>query len=106
MVTRKQSPRQLATVAAAWLLALMSSGSAQAQFSMVPAPLCAPPRESVQEVEQEFRIDAARHLYSCYPMRVYRGILPPLISSARPATRTVTTSAVAKPPTVSSPWAK
>jgi len=79
MVTRKQSPRQLATVAAAWLLALMSSSGAQAQFSMVPAPLCAPPRESVQEVEQEFRIDAARHLYSCYPMRVYRGILPPLL---------------------------
>jgi hypothetical protein len=44
--------------------ALLASGSAQAQFSMVPAPLCAPPRESVQEVEQEFRIDAARHLYS------------------------------------------
>ncbi len=46
---------------------------------MVPAPLCAPPRESAHEVEQEFRIDAARHLYSCFPMRVYRGKLPPLL---------------------------
>ncbi|MBL8316258.1 MAG: hypothetical protein JNK55_21195 [Rubrivivax sp.] len=46
---------------------------------MVPAPLCAAPRESVQEVEQEFRIDASRHLYACYPMRVYRGQMPPLL---------------------------
>lgn len=46
---------------------------------MVPAPLCPPPRESVQDVEQEFRIDAARHLYACYPMRVFRGKLPPLL---------------------------
>jgi hypothetical protein len=52
---------------------------AAAQFSMVPAPLCAPPRASDQEVEQEFRLDAARHLYACYPMRVYRGKLPPLL---------------------------
>ncbi len=59
--------------------ALAASTAAQAQFSMVPAPLCPPPRESVQDVEQEYRIDAARHLYACYPMRVYRGKLPPLL---------------------------
>ena len=52
---------------------------ARAQFSMVPAPLCAPPRESANDVEQEYRIDAARHLYACYPMRVYRGKLQPLL---------------------------
>ena len=60
-------------------LLLGAAAPAQAQFSMVPAPLCAPPRESVNDVEREFRIDAARHLYSCYPMRVYRGKLPPLL---------------------------
>ena len=60
-------------------LALVGSGAAQAQFSMVPAPLCPPPRESTHDVEQEFRIDAARHLYACYPMRVFRGKLPPLL---------------------------
>ena len=65
-----------ATFAAALLAAC---GAAQAQFSMVPAPLCPPPRESAQDVEQEFRIDAARHLYACYPMRIYRGKLPPLL---------------------------
>jgi len=55
------------------------SPSALAQFSMVPAPLCPPPAASNNDVEQEFRIDAARHLYACYPMRVYRGKLPPLL---------------------------
>jgi len=61
------------------LAALVLAGAAQAQFSMVPAPLCAPPRESPNEIEQEYRIDAARHLYACYPMRVYRGKLQPLL---------------------------
>jgi protein TonB len=64
---------------AAQLVTLLLGGAAQAQFSMVPAPLCGSPRESAQEVEQEFRIDASRHLYACYPMRVYRGQLPPLL---------------------------
>lgn len=61
------------------LLSLLSAAPAQAQFSMVPAPLCAPPRDSQNDAEREFRIDAARHLYACYPMRVYRGKLPPLL---------------------------
>lgn len=80
MGTPDQTLRRRGSLAAAWLAAgLLACGGAQAQFSMVPAPLCAPPRESPQEVEQEFRIDAARHLYSCYPMRIYRGKLPPLL---------------------------
>ena len=55
---------------------------ALAQFSMVPAPLLAgPPRESAAEIEKEYRIDAARHIYAAYPMRVYRGKVPPLIYS-------------------------
>jgi hypothetical protein len=54
---------------------------AQAQFTQVPAPLCPPPAESAQEIEREFRIDASRHLYKCFPMRIYRGKLPPLIYS-------------------------
>lgn len=52
---------------------------ARAQFSQVPSPLCTPPRDSANEVEQEYRIDAARHLYGCFPMRVYRGKLQPLL---------------------------
>ena len=59
--------------------ALLGAQAALAQFSMVPAPLCAAQRVSANDIEQEYRIDAARHLYSCYPMRIYRGMLPPLL---------------------------
>ncbi len=60
---------------------LASAGLAQAQFSMVPAPLpmSAPPRPSEAEVDKEYRIDAARHIYAMYPMRVFRGKLPPMM---------------------------
>jgi hypothetical protein len=58
---------------------LLAAQTALAQFSMVPAPLCAPPRDSANDAEPEYRLDAARHLYSCYPMRVYRGKLQPLL---------------------------
>ena len=70
----KNASRGLALVASLWV-----AQAAHAQFSMVPAPLCAPPRDSTNDVEQEYRIDAARHLYACYPMRVYRGKLQPLL---------------------------
>lgn len=61
------------------LAALLGAASAQAQFAMVPAPLCKPSRESQNDVEREYRIDASRHLYACFPMRVFRGRLPPLL---------------------------
>jgi protein TonB len=66
----------LAAVASA---AVLAAPSARAQFSMVPAPACTEPKASQQDVEREFRIDASRHFYSCFPMRVYRGKLPPLL---------------------------
>ena len=59
--------------------AAAAAPAALAQFSMVPTPSCKEPKPSGNDVEQEFRIDAARHLYSCFPMRVYRGKLPPLL---------------------------
>jgi periplasmic protein TonB len=63
-------------------LALLLDGAAHAQFTMVPSPLTGgPPRESIAEIEREYRIDAGRHLYASYPMRVYRGKVPPLIYS-------------------------
>jgi periplasmic protein TonB len=53
-----------------------------AQFSMVPSPQTpASVRESAAEIEKEYRIDAARHLYANYPGRIYKGKLPPLIYS-------------------------
>ena len=59
--------------------AAAAAPAALAQFSMVPTPSCKEPKPSGNDVEQEFRIDAARHLYACFPMRVYRGKLPPLL---------------------------
>ena len=57
----------------------LAAPHALAQFSMVPTPMCKEAKPSDQEVEREYRIDASRHLYSCFPMRVYRGKLPPLL---------------------------
>jgi hypothetical protein len=81
MHTTLQSASKFGTLvgAAALCAGLLLGGAAQAQFNMVPAPACAPPRESANDVETEYRIDAARHLYACYPMRVYRGKLQPLL---------------------------
>jgi hypothetical protein len=61
---------------------LLAAQGAMAQFSMVPAPLTqGAPRASAAEIEKEYRIDAARHLYAAYPMRVYRGKMPPMLYS-------------------------
>lgn len=60
----------------------LAAQSALAQFSMVPTPQCKTPAPSSLDAEKEFRIDAARHFYACFPMRVYRGKLPPLLYSA------------------------
>ena len=59
---------------------LLLAGAAQAQFSMVPAPLVqGAAKESVAETDKEYKTDAARHIYSAYPMRVFRGKLPPML---------------------------
>ena len=59
---------------------LLAAQGALAQFTQVPAPqVQGAPRASAAEIETEFRIDAARHIYAAYPMRVYRGRLPPLL---------------------------
>ncbi len=65
--------------AAAALAASAAPALALAQFAMVPAAQCAQPQPSQQQVEQEYRIEASRHLYRCYPARVFRGRLPPLL---------------------------
>ncbi len=59
---------------------LLAAAASRAQFAMVPVPLLPErPRPSEADIESEYRIDAARHLYSAYPMRVYRGKMPPLL---------------------------
>lgn len=81
-VWRGFGPRAALLWAAGLLAGAVACGAAHAQFSMVPSPLTAgPPRESQAGLEREYRIDAARHIYAAYPMRVYRGKVPPLIYS-------------------------
>lgn len=60
---------------------VVAAGAAQAQFSVVPAPEPVTSRPSAAEIEKEYRIDAARHIYAAYPKRVFRGKLPPLLYS-------------------------
>jgi hypothetical protein len=52
---------------------------AAAQFAMVPSPLPATPQASEAATDADYRNDAAKHLYAAYPMRVYKGRLPPLL---------------------------
>lgn len=59
---------------------LLAAGAAQAQFSMVPAPLTdAAPAPSQAESPQDYKKEFARHVYRAYPMRVFKGKLPPLL---------------------------
>lgn len=59
---------------------LLTAGSAQAQFAMVPAPLAPPALQPSQaESDQDYRGEAAKHLYASYPMRIYKGKMPPLL---------------------------
>ncbi len=61
-------------LAVAWL-----AGPARAQFAMVPSPLPASGAPSEADSDAAYRADAARHLYASYPMRIYKGKLPPLL---------------------------
>ena len=80
VVAQHGLPRLLRVAALVMLIG--TTQAALAQFSMLPAPLLpGPPRVSVAEIEKEYRIDAARHIYAAYPLRVYRGKVPPLIYS-------------------------
>ncbi len=51
----------------------------QAQFAMVPTPLAASPQPSEADSDQTYKRDAAKHIYASYPMRIYKGRMPPLL---------------------------
>ena len=55
------------------------AAAAQAQFAMVPSPLPAQPAPSQAESDKDYRADAAKHLYAAYPMRIFKGKMPPLL---------------------------
>jgi hypothetical protein len=64
--------------AGAAVLALAPNFAA-AQFNMVPPPQCRSPAPAAAATLDDYRIEAARHIYDCFPGRVYLGVLPPLI---------------------------
>ncbi len=65
-------------------LALTMAGAcaptpAAAQFNMVPPPLCRAPAPATSTTPQAYRVEASRHIYDCFPGRVYPDTLPPLV---------------------------
>jgi len=68
----------LGAVVVAVLLAT-SGPAARAQFTMVPVPMQTPAAASNAETPLEYKRDAAKHLYASFPMRIYRGKMPPLL---------------------------
>ena len=57
----------------------MAAAPSQAQFARVPSPLAAAPQASEADSELHYKRDAAKHLYLNYPMRIYKGRMPPLL---------------------------
>ncbi|MBP7665550.1 MAG: energy transducer TonB [Burkholderiaceae bacterium] len=53
--------------------------AAHAQFSLVPSPLGGAGTASEADNDLAYRRDAARHIYASYPMRIYKGRMPPLL---------------------------
>lgn len=73
---------RLSRLLSTWLLgtsAGLACLPAAAQFAMVPAPLFGTPQASEADSDAAYRADAARHLYAAYPMRIFKGRMPPLL---------------------------
>jgi periplasmic protein TonB len=66
-------------VCALALVGGLLAGPARAQFAMVPSPLLTTPGPSEAGSDDEYKRDGARHLYASYPMRIYKGRMPPLL---------------------------
>jgi TonB family protein len=61
------------------LAALCTSAPAVAQFALVPSPLPTTLQPSQAEDDKAYRSDGAKHLYAAYPMRIFKGRMPPLL---------------------------
>jgi len=70
--------RPLRLAATAAILAVGAS-AAWAQFTMVPVPMQSNAVPSEAETPVDYRRDAAKHVYASFPMRIYRGKMPPLL---------------------------
>jgi len=70
---------RLLITSALGLAAAVATLPAAAQFAMVPSPLLTTAQPSQAESDKDYKTDAAKHLYAAYPMRIYKGRLPPLL---------------------------
>ena len=70
---------RLFVLSALCLAGWLGAAPARAQFAMVPSPLTAAAASSEAESDLGYKRDAAKHLYASYPMRIYKGRLPPLL---------------------------
>jgi periplasmic protein TonB len=65
---------------ALFVCGLLCAELAQAQFSFVPTPLAMETiTPSAAQTLADYRRDAAQHLYGLFPLKVYRGKVPPLV---------------------------
>ncbi len=71
--------RTAARLAGVLLVGGLLATAARAQFAMVPSPLPATVEPSQAESDADYRKDAAKHLYAMYPVRIFKGRLPPLL---------------------------
>ena len=78
MSTAIRLPRLFA-LSALCLSGWLGAGQALAQFAMVPSPLAAAASPSEADSDLAYRRDAARHLYTSYPLRIFKGRMPPLL---------------------------
>ena len=78
MPTALRFPR-LFVLSAVCLAGWTGLAPAWAQFAMVPSPLAAAATASEADSDLGYKRDAARHLYASYPMRIYKGRMPPLL---------------------------
>ncbi|OYV00411.1 MAG: hypothetical protein CFE45_09240 [Burkholderiales bacterium PBB5] len=58
---------------------LLVGTASRAQFATAPPALPPALLASQADSDQAYRRDGAKHLYASYPMRVYRGKLPPML---------------------------
>jgi hypothetical protein len=73
------APRRWRHALVAAALAL-GAAAAQAQFAMLPVPaLGASPAPSPAATMPDYKRDAARHIYTAYDSRIWRGKLKPLL---------------------------
>ncbi len=73
------SRSRLSAASALCLAGWLATPSVQAQFAMVPSPLVTAPQSSDADSDLNYKRDAAKHLYASYPMRIYKGRMPPLL---------------------------